>query len=147
MRTIKAGPLVVYLLHFDAPVGRKEHYIGSTFERRLSTRMEAHRRGQGALLLRKLIKDGNGFTLVRLWGVLSRSQEHRMKRNGHLKRLCPICSGTLPLEVFTHFPAATPAEPKWAPLAFDSEPLFQSEEQTADDDSDEGLRSGPPEGQ
>lgn len=98
MKIYRPGPLVCYLLHFDRPVGRAQHYLGSTFESHLARRLRSHSRAKGASLTAAAVLNGRRIALAHLWPILNRSDEMRAKKNGHLKRLCPICRGDLKFE-------------------------------------------------
>ncbi len=118
MKPRKTSPLVLYLLHFDRPVGRFSHYMGSTFEHLLPTRLRAHSEARGARLTARAARAGIGFTCVDVTYISSRAAEHQRKRKGHLKRDCPICRGE-PLEkAFLTFSANPARQPDWDGLTF-----------------------------
>lgn len=94
----RAGPLVCYLLHFEQPVGRAQHYLGSTFEHILPRRLQAHAAGRGSRLTAYAMQGSGRVALANVWPIFTRQDEMRHKRNGHLKRLCPICDGRLALQ-------------------------------------------------
>jgi hypothetical protein len=88
---------VVYLLHFDTPIGnlanpraQARHYLG--YAQDLSARLATHRRGGSgaAALLRALAQRGVGWQLVRVWPG-DRELERRLKRRKDGPSLCPIC--------------------------------------------------------
>lgn len=79
----------VYLTHFLKPYKHAEHYAG--FATNLTARLEHHRKGTGAKLM-KVIKDaGIDFVLVRTWENETRTKERRLKNGGGLNRVCPVC--------------------------------------------------------
>jgi hypothetical protein len=82
----------VYLIHFDRPVGRFQHYTGLARYDRLLRRMQQHGHGSGASLTRRAVAAGVGMTLVRTTVVQDPKQEQAIKRRGHAKARCPLCS-------------------------------------------------------
>ena len=96
---------VVYLIHFDKPLGDlsnprglAQHYLGFTDD--LDARMEAHASGNGARIMEVVSKAGISWQLVRTWDG-NRDVERKLKDQHNAPRLCPVCrSGrqrTLPL--------------------------------------------------
>ena len=81
--------LFVYLIHFDQPFKHAKHYIGSAVD--LDARLEEHRRGSGANLMRVVKDAGISWRLARTWSG-GRQLERRLKTLGGAARLCPICS-------------------------------------------------------
>ena len=88
--------MTVYLLHFDAPLGdpskahgMAQHYIGYTDD--LETRLEAHRRGNGAAIMAAVSRAGIGWQLVRTWEG-GRDLERQLKRRKKARCLCPLCN-------------------------------------------------------
>lgn len=96
MKPIPATRLTMYLLHFDQPLGGKQHYLGSTFDGRLFQRMREHQRGHGGRFTRRFSQAGIGFTLAAAWTINRREDEAARKRTGHLARICPVCTAELP---------------------------------------------------
>lgn len=91
---------VVYLLHFDQPIGgatnprgRAQHYLG--YADRLDRRALQHLTGRGAKITQALVARGIGFSIARTWPG-SRSFERKLKRYKGANRLCPICRGQAP---------------------------------------------------
>ena len=82
---------VVYLIHFEQPVQRKRHYIGSTTVKGFDSRMRAHSEGYGANLTRAAFKKGVPFHLVATWWAPSREFEKDLKLRSHANGLCPLC--------------------------------------------------------
>lgn len=82
----------VYLLHFDIPYKHAKHYLGYT--RNLDLRIEAHRKGNGAHLIKVISQAGITFTLARTWQG-NRSLERKLKNQHNSPRLCPICNPKL----------------------------------------------------
>lgn len=91
---------MVYLLHFDQPytapqrnaharrVQVVKHYIGFTDD--LDQRMNDHRAGRGANLVRVLKQHGIGFHCVRTWDG-DHSVERQLKARHNAAKLCPVC--------------------------------------------------------
>lgn len=104
--------IVFYLLHFDQEVGRKRHYSGTTILSRLFTRMRKHQRGEGARLTKRAFDQGVGFTLAAYTLLADRSEEYRIKKAGHLRQMCPLCSDSAHLKILnvglTRFPPLEP---------------------------------------
>jgi predicted GIY-YIG superfamily endonuclease len=86
---------VVYLLHFERPLGnltnpraQAQHYIGWALDVR--QRLTEHRNGWGSSLTMACVDRGIPFYLVRFWpgtGELERS----LKRQKNARKLCPVC--------------------------------------------------------
>ncbi len=102
----------VYLIHLDRPVGSKQsdearrlfglpprrredyephaqHYIGWTTD--LDERIEQHRTGQGAAILRAAGQAGISWQVVRTWEG-GRDLERQLKNRHEGPALCPICN-------------------------------------------------------
>ena len=84
--------MTVYLLHFERPYEHAGHYLGfTTSERTLGARLEHHRAGTGANLLRVITEAGIDFGLVRVWPEGTQTLERKLKAHSST-RLCPVCS-------------------------------------------------------
>ena len=84
----------VYLLHFDEPYRHAQHYLGSAKD--LDARLQHHRNGTGAHLLRVIQQHGIGWQLARTWHDDSQRQlERKLKNQHHAERLCPLCNPRL----------------------------------------------------
>ncbi len=81
---------MVYLLHFSEPFKHARHYIGFT-ESGLEQRMERHRSGDGAKILRALKLNGITFEVVKTWEEGDRDFERKLKNQKNSKRHCPHC--------------------------------------------------------
>ncbi len=81
----------VYLLHFAVPLHHAQHYLGWT-RYPLAWRIDAHRKNQGAKLLRAANERGIEWWLVRTWDGCDRSVERRLKDRHEAPRLCPLCN-------------------------------------------------------
>jgi hypothetical protein len=86
---------VVYLLHFDRPVGDVTnprgsvgHYTGWTLN--LPARLQDHAAGRGARLMEVVGEAGIGWQLARIWPG-TRTRERSLKRSGGAARRCPVC--------------------------------------------------------
>lgn len=94
---MQAQHSVVYLLHFDEPIGNREnpraqaqHYIG--WADRLDRRIHQHLTGRGAKITAALAAKGIGFQIAQTWPG-SRSFERQLKNRKNARKLCPICAG------------------------------------------------------
>ena len=81
--------MAVYLIHIDKPIGHARHYIG--YSEDVAARLKRHRAGQGGRLLAAAVKRGIHFDVVRIWTEAGRAWEARLKRQGNIARLCPMC--------------------------------------------------------
>ncbi|TLN00391.1 endonuclease [bacterium] len=81
---------MVYLLHFDKPFHHANHYIGFTDEK-LEQRLERHKSGDGARILRAITKAGIEFEVARTWEDGDRNFERWLKNQKKASRFCPIC--------------------------------------------------------
>lgn len=84
--------MLVYLLHFDRPIGRAQHYLGITQENRLHTRMREHAAGHGSRLTGEAVRLGIGWTVVRTWSGMTWQDEQMLKRRGRYATRCSRCS-------------------------------------------------------
>src|ERR1700737_4132862 len=91
----------VYLIHFHRVIGNSAnrrgtagHYLGSTSA--LEYRLQNHRNGNGAALMRAVSEAGISWELARLWRFDSyeqaRAWEKRLKKRGHNPQQCPRCN-------------------------------------------------------
>jgi hypothetical protein len=88
------GTGVIYLLHFDRPIGDlanprgfASHYTGWTLD--LPARLIDHAAGRGARLLQVVGELGIGWQLARIW-TGTRARERSLKQRGAARR-CPVC--------------------------------------------------------
>jgi hypothetical protein len=86
---------IVYLLHFDRPIGDlynprgyASHYTGWTLD--LPARLVDHAAGRGARLMQVVGEQQIGWQLARIW-TGTRSRERSLKRSGGAARRCPVC--------------------------------------------------------
>jgi hypothetical protein len=89
------GVGVIYLIHFDEPIGDltnprgfASHYTGWTLD--LPTRLVDHAAGRGARLMQVVGELGIGWQLARIW-TGTRVRERSLKRSGGAARRCPVC--------------------------------------------------------
>lgn len=87
--------MAVYLIHFNEKLHHAQHYIGYTKD--VKKRIEKHRNGNGAALLRYLNKVGILYKIVKIWKEAGPEIEQYLKRQKNTKRYCPICTNK-PLE-------------------------------------------------
>jgi hypothetical protein len=109
------GVGVIYLIHFDQPIGDlrnprgfASHYTGWTLD--LPARLIDHAAGRGARLMQVVGERGIGWQLARIW-TGTRTRERSLKRSGGAARRCPTCQ-------LTRLGLALPARPV-DPLAFE----------------------------
>ena len=82
---------MVYLLHFERPVSRSQHYLGFTRDDRLNERLAEHLSGRGANLVKRVLAHGVAIYLARVFPQLTANDEKRLKAASHFDKLCPIC--------------------------------------------------------
>lgn len=83
---------MVYLIHFAKPLHHAQHYIGyCNGDESLEQRIDHHRRGDGAKLLRAVSRAGIEFEVVRVWPDGDRELERRLKSWKKASQLCPVC--------------------------------------------------------
>jgi hypothetical protein len=89
------GVGVIYLLHFDRPIGDLAnprgyacHYTGWTLD--LPARLVDHAAGRGARLMQVVGELGIGWQLARIW-TGTRARERSLKQSGGAARRCPVC--------------------------------------------------------
>jgi hypothetical protein len=81
---------IVYLLHISPPFKHACHYAGVTKRDDLWERLEEHRTGRGALMLRHASNAGSNLMLARVWYDVPRKFELSIKGRS-MRYLCPIC--------------------------------------------------------
>lgn len=81
---------IVYLLHIEPAFKHAAHYAGVTNRDDLWQRLEEHRSGAGALMLRHAVRAGSQLMLARVWYNVPRKFELRIKGRS-LRNLCPCC--------------------------------------------------------
>jgi predicted GIY-YIG superfamily endonuclease len=88
--------LLLYLLHFDQPIGGKIHYGGSCQDEQLLTRLRRHQCGTGSRTTRRVHLEGVGFHLAAVIRVENRSAEKTWKNAKRYRRDCYICCSSTP---------------------------------------------------
>jgi hypothetical protein len=85
---------VIYLIHFDQPIGDlgnprgfASHYTGWTLD--LPARLVDHAAGRGARLMQVVGEQGIAWQLARIW-TGTRTRERSLKQRGATRR-CPVC--------------------------------------------------------
>ncbi len=88
---------IVYLLHFDRPIGdlsnprgQAQHYLEYTSD--LETRLNCYRQGNGSAIMAAVARAGIDWTVARTWNG-NRELERKLKDRHNSPRLCPICQG------------------------------------------------------
>jgi len=83
----------VYLLHFHSRYYHAGHYCGVTAN--LDARLQSHRCGHGAKLMKAIKAADITFELARLWKIdtweAAHDLERQLKRRHNGPGLCPIC--------------------------------------------------------
>lgn len=80
----------VYLIHFESPLCHARHYIGATDD--VEARLERHRKGQGANILRVCNEKGIAYKIARVWKSKPIGFERLLKNRKEAPCLCPICN-------------------------------------------------------
>lgn len=81
---------MVYLIHFDRPLAHAQHYIGFA-ENDLEQRINKHRSGAGAKILRAANIAGINWNVVKVWEEGDRTFERSLKNRKKTRCLCPVC--------------------------------------------------------
>jgi hypothetical protein len=77
--------------HFERPYKHAEHYLGWSED--AAMRIEDHRKGNGANLMRVVCEAGISFSVAFIKDKATRLDERKIKNRGGLRRICPICKG------------------------------------------------------
>jgi predicted GIY-YIG superfamily endonuclease len=88
---------IVYILHFEPSIKHAQHYCGITRTPLFERRMREHISGSGASLTRAAASQGSRFFVARTWSTDDAALEKRLKRSGHLRAHCIMCSTEPPL--------------------------------------------------
>jgi hypothetical protein len=80
----------VYLLHFSAPVGHAQHYVGWTAGLDPQPRFQRHLAGRGSPLVRAALRAGTVSLACHVPGT--RADERVLKRRKNTRDYCPLCS-------------------------------------------------------
>ena len=85
----------VYLIHFDKPYKHARHYLGYTALESANARLQRHKSGDGAKLLRVCNENNIDYDIVRMWDCNNihdaKVLEHKLKKQHNSAKLCPIC--------------------------------------------------------
>jgi len=83
----------VYLIHFDKKFHHARHYIGWSKEYPLNKggRLEAHKKGNGAKILRALVQRNIGFRIVQIWHDQDGFYERKLKNYKKASTFCWKC--------------------------------------------------------
>lgn len=81
---------IVYLLHFDRPLGRARHYLGWT-SLSLEERLARHNSNDGAAILRAIKQVGIGYSVAAVYENVDRHFERKLKNKKAATRWCPMC--------------------------------------------------------
>ena len=87
---------MVYLIHFEEKLHHAQHYLGFTEFEDPNERLERHKAGDGAKILRALNEKGISYSIVRTWNG-DRKLERKLKNWKKSKQLCPICNPKIKL--------------------------------------------------
>jgi predicted GIY-YIG superfamily endonuclease len=101
----------VYLIHFERAFWHAQHYIGYTAN--LDQRVEQHRKGTGAKLLRAINTRGIPWQVVRTWPG-GHALERALKNRKNSRNLCPVCMQQRLIERWHIQPLSQPSpSPLW----------------------------------
>jgi predicted GIY-YIG superfamily endonuclease len=81
---------MVYLIHFEQKLSHAQHYIGFA-ENDLEQRIEKHKSGLGAKILRAANQAGINWNVVKVWDNGDRTFERKLKNQKKARCLCPVC--------------------------------------------------------
>lgn len=85
------SPFIVYMLHFERPVGRARHYVGSAQASAFRARLKRHKAGTGAALTSEAVKRGIAMRVSNIWPAETRAREQEIKAAGKFSRHCVYC--------------------------------------------------------
>lgn len=81
---------MVYLIHFSKKLAHAQHYIGFA-ENDLEQRIEKHKAGTGAKILKACNEAGIEWDVAEVWPEGDRTFERSLKNKKKSSCLCPIC--------------------------------------------------------
>jgi predicted GIY-YIG superfamily endonuclease len=81
---------MVYLIHFDQPLKHARHYLGFV-ESDLQQRIDKHKAGTGAKILRAANIAGINWNVVKVWEDGDRNFERSLKNKKKTRCICPVC--------------------------------------------------------
>lgn len=79
----------VYLIHLSRNLNGARHYLG--FSTNVAARLERHKAGRGAPLLKAAAEKKIPFRVVRTWRKRDGYFEQALKAGNELRDLCPVC--------------------------------------------------------
>jgi predicted GIY-YIG superfamily endonuclease len=90
----------VYLLHFSEKLSTNKkfalHYVGFTTSDNVENRIETHKKGWGAVILRECNRRKIDYFIAKTWDCPTcneaRELERKLKRERHFSRHCPVCN-------------------------------------------------------
>jgi predicted GIY-YIG superfamily endonuclease len=82
----------VYLIHFDTHLAHARHYLGWTEGDDIDARIESHKSGSGACILRACNENDIEYEVVRTWSNVDRFFERWLKNQKGTKFFCPCCN-------------------------------------------------------
>ena len=80
----------VYLIHFEKNLEHARHYIGATDD--VQARLERHKQGLGANILRVCNEHNIDYKVVRIWDSKPIGFERLLKNRKNAPSLCPVCN-------------------------------------------------------
>ncbi len=84
---------VVYLIHFAEMHFHTQHYIGfCESDRTIEKRMQYHRSGNGAKIMKAVTEAGIEWHIVRLFENVDRTFERELKKHKKARDFCPLCN-------------------------------------------------------
>lgn len=83
---------MVYLIHIHGGFKHAKHYVGYCEDGKLAARLQRHRTGGGAKLLRACNAAGVAYDVVRAWPEADRTTERRLKARKEAAKFCPCCT-------------------------------------------------------
>ena len=84
---------IVYLIRFEEPISDRhtcQYYMGYTSKDSLRQRLNTHRVGHGANLIRVAQERNIRWRVVRVWRDVNRSHERQLKRQHNHRLLDPF---------------------------------------------------------
>lgn len=110
--------IVVYMLHFEKPVGRARHYVGSAEPHAFRARLRRHKAGTGAALTSEAVKRGIGMRVAHIWTADSRAREQEIKAAGKFSRHCVYCQAERRGQPFPPAMEVPKCDPSVSPLSW-----------------------------
>lgn len=111
-------PYVVYMLHFERPIGKARHYVGSTESPALRARIKRHKSGGGAALTSEAVRLKIPMRIAHIWTAQSRAREQEIKAAGKFSRHCVYCRAERRGEPFAPAMEVPECDPGVSPLSW-----------------------------